>query len=125
VTEFGLGAAQASLNEAEQLAPHFLAATSFLSKIYALIKTRQLPVHECQCTVPLTTTLRQTCDGSSTAFSLAGSVVQFVDFGSKVLTRSHKLYKSARKSLSFIEELDYVTVDIQKLVIKLQHPLAV
>jgi hypothetical protein len=57
-----------------------------------------------------------------TALSLAGSVVQFVDFGSKVLTRSHELYKSARGSLSFIEELDYVTVDLQKLVIKLQHP---
>jgi len=57
-----------------------------------------------------------------TALSLAGTIVQFVDFGSKLVSRSKELYGSANGSLSVNEELDLVTQTLLKLVAKLQRP---
>jgi hypothetical protein len=54
-----------------------------------------------------------------TALSVAGTVVQFVDFGSKLLGNTRHLYKSARGSLEATEELKLVTGDLQSVVIKL------
>jgi hypothetical protein len=57
-----------------------------------------------------------------TALSLAGTIVQFVDFGSKLISRSQEMYRSVNGSLSVNEELDLVTQTLLKLVAKLQRP---
>jgi hypothetical protein len=56
-----------------------------------------------------------------TALSVAGTVVQFVDFGSKLLGNTAHLYKSARGSLEATEELKLVTGDLQSVVTKLRN----
>lgn len=53
------------------------------------------------------------------ALSLVGTIVQFVDFGSKLVSRSQELYRSANGSLSVNEELDLATQTLIKLVAKL------
>jgi hypothetical protein len=58
-----------------------------------------------------------------TALSLAGNIIQFVDFGSRLLGRAAELYRSPTGSLSFHDELELVTTDLQTLVIKLQQSL--
>ncbi|KAF8850535.1 hypothetical protein BDZ45DRAFT_696655 [Acephala macrosclerotiorum] len=57
-----------------------------------------------------------------TALSLAGTIVQFVDFGSKLVSRSQELYRSSNGSLTVNEELDLVTQTLLKIVAKLQRP---
>jgi hypothetical protein len=55
-----------------------------------------------------------------TALSLAGNVVQFVDFGCQLLSHSRELYKSTWGSLAADEELHLVTADLRALILKLR-----
>ena len=56
-----------------------------------------------------------------TALSLAGNVVQFVDFGNKLLSQSRELYRSTRGSLAADDELHLVTADLHALILKLRN----
>lgn len=58
-----------------------------------------------------------------TALSLAGTIIQFVDFGSRILKGSHQFYESASGALPANEELELRTRDLSDLVLKLQRPL--
>jgi hypothetical protein len=56
-----------------------------------------------------------------TALSLTGTIVQFVDFGSKLLVECHQLYKSKSGSLTANDELSLATEDLRMVVDKLQQ----
>jgi hypothetical protein len=56
-----------------------------------------------------------------TALSLAGNIVQFIEFGSKLLSQSRELYRSSRGSLAADHELHLVTSDLRALVLKLRN----
>jgi hypothetical protein len=58
-----------------------------------------------------------------TAFSVAGTVIQFVDFGLQLFQRSEELYGSVLGALSVNEELDQTIHQILKLVEKLSQSL--
>ena len=58
-----------------------------------------------------------------TALSVAGTVVQFVDFSTKILSTARKLYHSKSGNLPYHEELEYVTTDLSRLATRLQQPL--
>jgi hypothetical protein len=60
--------------------------------------------------------------GPLTALSLAGTIAQFVEFRSKLVSRSQELYSSANGSLSVNEELNLVTETLLKLLAKLRRP---
>jgi hypothetical protein len=55
------------------------------------------------------------------ALSLAGRIVQFVDFGSKLLRDAQGLYRSSSGALTANEELELVTADLRALIAKLQQ----
>jgi hypothetical protein len=55
-----------------------------------------------------------------TALSVAGTIIQFVDFGNKLLMSSFQLYKLPRGMLKANEELELVTGDLQSVVVKLR-----
>jgi hypothetical protein len=55
-----------------------------------------------------------------TAFSLAGTIIQFIDFSSKILGGARHVYKSASGELSANEEMRVITLDIRAMVSKLQ-----
>jgi len=57
-----------------------------------------------------------------TALSLAGTVLQFVDFSLKILTTGHRLYRSPSGSLTAHEELKWVARDISSLATRLSCP---
>ena len=59
-----------------------------------------------------------------TALSVAGNVVQFVDFGKRVLRQGYLLYTSTNGVTSVNEELDLVCRDLLKFIAKLQWPEA-
>jgi hypothetical protein len=54
------------------------------------------------------------------ALSLAGTIIQFADFGSKLLSESLQLYKSSRGTLDANEQLELVTADLQSVIAKLR-----
>jgi hypothetical protein len=56
-----------------------------------------------------------------TALSLAGNLVQFVDFGSRLLSEGRELYKSTSGALKANDELELVTLDLRTLVLKLRR----
>jgi hypothetical protein len=56
------------------------------------------------------------------ALSLAGTIIQFIDFGSKVLFQSRRLYKSHDGALSVDQELEFVTADLFALSKKFPTP---
>ena len=58
-----------------------------------------------------------------TALSIATSVVSFVDFGSKLLSNSRKLYKSTNGVLTENVDIDTITTDIATLVQGLRRKL--
>jgi hypothetical protein len=58
-----------------------------------------------------------------TALSLAGTVVQFVDFSTKLITKTYQLYKSKKGCLRVNEELEEVTLNLKTLALKLGRPL--
>jgi hypothetical protein len=55
------------------------------------------------------------------ALSLAGNIVQFIDFGGKLLSGVRELYKSPSGTLAAHHELELVTTDLSALVIKLRN----
>ncbi|KAG0652892.1 hypothetical protein D0Z07_0177 [Hyphodiscus hymeniophilus] len=58
-----------------------------------------------------------------TALSLAGTIVQFVDFGRKILGDYQHFYDSASGALPVNEELELITRELFDVVIKLGRPL--
>lgn len=58
-----------------------------------------------------------------TALSIAGTVVQFVDFAIGLFERSEELHRSARGTLSVNEELEKTIGQILNLVEKFSQPL--
>jgi hypothetical protein len=54
------------------------------------------------------------------ALSIAGNIVQFVEYGSKLLSQSLELYRSSQGSLAADHELHLVTSDLRALVLKLR-----
>ena len=57
------------------------------------------------------------------ALSLAGNVIQFVDFGSKLLGKAGELYRSPVGSLAIHDELLLITTDLQALVATLRQSI--
>ncbi|KAE8444824.1 hypothetical protein EG329_014179 [Mollisiaceae sp. DMI_Dod_QoI] len=55
-----------------------------------------------------------------TALSLAGNVIQFVDFARKLLSQGYELYKSTSGQLAADEELELVTSDLRDVIHKIQ-----
>jgi hypothetical protein len=55
-----------------------------------------------------------------TALGFAGTIVQFVDFGSKLLSASGELYKSTTGSLTVNDEIELVTSDLLAIAQKLR-----
>lgn len=60
-----------------------------------------------------------------TALSVAGTVVQLVDFGTKLLSNGVELYRSTSGELKAHEELELITADLRSVVIKLRSVSAV
>ena len=58
-----------------------------------------------------------------TALSVAGTIVQFVDFGTKLISRSKELYRSVDRALGVNKELEKIVEDLSKLLVKLQQPV--
>lgn len=58
-----------------------------------------------------------------TAFSTAGTVIQFVDFSLKLLSAGCELYNSATGALYTNEELEYTARNISQLARRLRQPL--
>ncbi|RDW60295.1 hypothetical protein BP5796_11901 [Coleophoma crateriformis] len=58
-----------------------------------------------------------------TALSVASSVIQFVDFGSKLLSNTRKLYKSARGVLTENVDVEIITHDLSNLTLGLRRKL--
>ncbi|PVH79135.1 hypothetical protein DL98DRAFT_655557 [Cadophora sp. DSE1049] len=56
-----------------------------------------------------------------TALSLAGNVLQFVDFGCKLLSRTGEVYQSSIGSLEINDEIELVTADLRALIRKLRQ----
>jgi hypothetical protein len=56
------------------------------------------------------------------ALSLAGTVIQFVDFGSKLISQGYELYKSTKEDvqLAVDEELELVTSDLRDVILRIQ-----
>jgi hypothetical protein len=55
-----------------------------------------------------------------TALSVAGTIVQFVDYGTRLLSNARELYKSSAGTLDANNELELVTTDLQALITKLR-----
>jgi hypothetical protein len=58
-----------------------------------------------------------------TALSLAGNIVQFVDFGTKLIVESRSLYKSTTGISSVNQELDFVLGEVHRIIAALRRPL--
>jgi hypothetical protein len=54
-----------------------------------------------------------------TALSVAGTIVQFADFGSKMFSEGCQMYKSANGAVTANEELELVIFDLRELTKKL------
>lgn len=54
------------------------------------------------------------------AFALAGTVVTFVDFSSKLISGARELYKTTSGVLSTNQELELVTSDLRSFLGKIQ-----
>jgi hypothetical protein len=57
------------------------------------------------------------------ALSLAGNIIQFVDFGARLLSNARELYRSPVGSLSVHDEITLVTTDLETLVKRLRGPV--
>jgi hypothetical protein len=58
-----------------------------------------------------------------TAFSVAGTVVQFVDFSLKIFAKTRQIYRSAEGATKINQHLADTAQDLRNLVTKLQRPL--
>lgn len=59
--------------------------------------------------------------GPLTALSVASSVIQFADFGSKLLNQSRQLYKSAHGTLSENIDVEIIAADVLSLAQSLKR----
>ena len=59
-----------------------------------------------------------------TALSLTGTVIQFVDFGSRLLSQGRQLYNSADGKLTANEENEVITRDLHNLIKKLRQSIS-
>jgi hypothetical protein len=59
-----------------------------------------------------------------TALSLASNIVQFIDFGTKLLAKGYELYESADGASVGNAELEFIARDLQKLNDRLKPPLS-
>jgi hypothetical protein len=57
------------------------------------------------------------------ALSVAGTIVQFIDFSSKILTKSHEVYNSSEGQSAANEEIEAITDELSKLSDRLSQPL--
>jgi hypothetical protein len=57
------------------------------------------------------------------ALSLAGNVIQFVDFGTQLFSKTCELYKSPVGTLKANDEIRLITTDLEVLVKKLRQSL--
>ena len=55
-----------------------------------------------------------------TVISLAGNVIQFVEFGTRLLGRAEQLYTSSAGTIAVHDELELVTTDLRALVTRLR-----
>lgn len=55
-----------------------------------------------------------------TAFSLAGTILEFARFGTELLSDARELYKSSQGALSANEQLELATADLGGLLVKLR-----
>ena len=55
------------------------------------------------------------------ALSVAGTIVQFVDYGTRLLSRANELYNSSVGTLCPNNELELVTTDLRGLITKLRQ----
>jgi len=55
------------------------------------------------------------------ALSVAGTIIQFVDFGSKLLSGSVELYRSFSGSLEIHQQLELVTSNLKSVAIKIRR----
>ncbi|KAG0648144.1 hypothetical protein D0Z07_6009 [Hyphodiscus hymeniophilus] len=60
-----------------------------------------------------------------TALSLAGTVIQFVDFGTKLLGTAGELYKSTTGSLGVHTEIELTASDLRAVIVKLRGSVPV
>lgn len=58
------------------------------------------------------------------ALSLAGNILQFIDFGTKLFSKAGELYKSTVGSLAANDQLELVTADLRALISKLRQSLS-
>lgn len=56
-----------------------------------------------------------------TALSVAGTIVQFADFGIRLFSESRKLYRSSKGVLTANQEIELIATDIRGLVVKIQE----
>lgn len=54
------------------------------------------------------------------ALSLAGNIIQFIDFGGRLLSNARELYKSSVGSLAIHDEIVLITTDLETLIKKLR-----
>ena len=54
-----------------------------------------------------------------TAISLSGSILQFVDFGSKVISGSYEIYQSGKGALQENLEIENITKEVNRLNVKI------
>ncbi|CAG8981479.1 hypothetical protein HYALB_00003050 [Hymenoscyphus albidus] len=59
------------------------------------------------------------------ALSIAGTIVQFVDYGTRLLSNTHELYRSSTGTLEANNLLELVTIDLQALIAKLRASISV
>ncbi|CAG8948956.1 hypothetical protein HYFRA_00002084 [Hymenoscyphus fraxineus] len=59
------------------------------------------------------------------ALSIAGTIVQFVDYGTRLLSNTHELYRSSTGTLEANNLLELVTIDLQALITKLRASISV
>jgi hypothetical protein len=57
------------------------------------------------------------------ALSVAGTIVQFVEFGNGLLNNGYGLYKSSSGALAVNQELELITADLQSVLSKLGNPV--
>jgi phosphate uptake regulator len=55
-----------------------------------------------------------------TALSLAGNVIQFIDFSSKLFSQGCELYKSTEGRLAVDDEIQLITAELRGLISKIQ-----
>jgi hypothetical protein len=56
------------------------------------------------------------------ALSVAGTVVQFIDFGSRLFSQTRELYQSSKGQLAAHEEIELALKDLRTIVQKLREP---